>query len=142
MVRTPRPHRTGNFFALRSVSMPVLSQWAQSWMFCSGQARVSISGMWPYTSTPVGTGLPSWVGAMVADVAVLHLGQDEHGAKAVVRIELRGQLVCDVQAKAAAHGQAPAQAQVGDIAHLIARKTGILRGRDAAGGVLFQRPRT
>ena len=73
-----------------------------------------------------------------ADVAVLHLGQDEHGAKAVVRVELRGQLVRDVQAKASAHGQAPAQAQVGDIAHLIACKTGILRDRDAAGGILFQ----
>ena len=73
-----------------------------------------------------------------ADVAVFRLGQDEHRAKAVVRVELRRHLIGDVQAKAAGHGQAPAEPQVGDVAHLIARKACILGGRDAAGGVLFQ----
>ena len=73
-----------------------------------------------------------------ADVAVLHLGQDEYRAEAKVRIILGREVIGDVEAEAAGHGQAAAEPQVGDVAHLVARKACVLGGRDAAGGVLFQ----
>ena len=85
-----------------------------------------------------GDGLAVFLRGDGADVTILGLGQDEHAGKALIGVELGGDLVRHVQAKAACHGQAPAQAQVGDIAHLIARKTRVLRGRNAAGGVFFQ----
>ena len=74
-----------------------------------------------------------------ADIAVLDFGQDEHTVQAMVSVELRRHLVGDVQAKAAGHRQATAEPQVGDVAYLIARKTRILGGGNAAGGVLLQR---
>ena len=51
-----------------------------------------------------------------ADVAVLHLGQDEHRAKAEVGIILGREVVGDIEAEAAAHGHTPAEPQVGDVA--------------------------
>ena len=73
------------------------------------------------------------------NIAVLDFRQDQDRVKAVVGIELGRQVVGHIQAEAAGEGQPPAQPQVGDVAGLIPGKPGVLRGRDAAGRVRFQR---
>ena len=73
------------------------------------------------------------------NIAIFHLRQDEQAGKPLLCIELRRHIVGDVQSKAAGHGQATAQPQVGDVADLVPGKARILRGCDAAGGILLQR---
>ena len=73
------------------------------------------------------------------NIAVFHLRQDEQTGKPLLCIELCCHIVGDVQPETAGHGQAAAQAQVGDVADLVPGKARILRGCNAAGSVLFQR---
>ena len=73
------------------------------------------------------------------NIAVFHLRQDEQAGKPLLCIELRCHIVGDVQPEAAGHRQPTAQPQMGDIADLVPGKARVLRGCDAAGGVLLQR---
>ena len=73
------------------------------------------------------------------NIAVFYLRQDEQAGKSLLCIELCRHIVGDVQSKAAGHGQAAAQPQMGDVTDLVSGKARVLRGSNAAGSVLFQR---
>ena len=73
------------------------------------------------------------------NIAIFYLRQNKQAGKPLLCIELRRRIVGDVQPEAAGHGQPTAQPQMGDVADLVPGKARILRGCDAAGGVLFQR---